>query len=220
MRAIPNLTPIGGYPITVSSLAAGAISAKSPRTPVPKPQSHHRTGTDLELPEWLPPPVASYARQINCQTKSDELMLRRLTSDPRMKVVWTELLKRKRSGYKSSDTFKYPAAARMDRDSNPRELLRRAHAIRQMSGPHNEGEAKKLELIAATWRSRTRRIPKVAGRSMAGATPANPWPIERGPAMFRGSDALAMDDHQRALAMIAPRLDAPPRKAWKRGDQN
>ena len=98
----------------MSSLAGGAISAKSPRTPVREPQSNHRTSTSLELPEWLPPPVACYARQINCQTKSDELMLRRLTSDPRMKVVWTELLKRKRTDYKSSDAFAYPATARKD----------------------------------------------------------------------------------------------------------
>ena len=154
MRAIRNLTPFGGSPITVSSLAARAISAKSPRTPVPKPQSHHRTGTDLELPEWLPPQVASYARQINCGTKSDELMLRRLTSDPRMKVVWSELLKRKRTDYKSSDAFAHPATARKDWYPGPRELLRRAQAIRQMSGPYNEGEAKKLELLVDLDRER------------------------------------------------------------------
>ena len=52
MRAIRNLTPFGGYPITVSSLAAGAISAKSPRTPVPKPQSHHLRNRHKRKATW------------------------------------------------------------------------------------------------------------------------------------------------------------------------
>jgi hypothetical protein len=116
-----------------------------PRAPVREPQPHHGTTADLELPLWLPLPVASYARQINCRTVSDELMLRRLTSDPRMRGVWTELLKRKRSNYKSSDTFRYPATARMDWDTRLREQLRRAQTIRGMSGPDNEHRANKIE---------------------------------------------------------------------------
>jgi hypothetical protein len=116
------------------------------RTPVPEPQPHYRTITDLELPVWLPLPVASRARLISCRTKSDEWMLRRLTSDPRMRAVWTELLKRKRSNYQSSDTFKYPATARMDWDTSSRGQLRRAQTIAGMSGPDNEREANKIEM--------------------------------------------------------------------------
>ena len=115
------------------------------RTPVPEPKPHYRTITDLELPVWLPLPVASHARQISCRTKSDELVLRRLTSGPRMERVWTELLKRKRSNYESSDTFKYPATARRDWDPGSREGLRRVQTIRRMSGPEAKHAANKLE---------------------------------------------------------------------------
>ena len=92
-------------------------SLRNPLRPlVGEPQPHHRTTAALELPAWLPPAVASHAQfeGFRCQTESDELMLRRLTSDPRMKGVWTELLKRKRSKYETSDTFKYPATDRID----------------------------------------------------------------------------------------------------------
>ena len=65
-------------------------------------------------------------------------MLRRLISDPRMRTVWTELLKRKRSNYESSDTFKYPATDRIDWELGLRNRLRSAEAIRQMSNPHAE----------------------------------------------------------------------------------
>jgi hypothetical protein len=117
-----------------------------PRVPVREPQPQNGASTDLELSAWLPPPVASYARQISCQTVTDKLLLRRLTSDARMRGVWTELLKRKRAAnYKSSDTFKYPATAQMDWDPILRGRLRRAQDIRRISGPDNERQAKKIE---------------------------------------------------------------------------
>jgi hypothetical protein len=154
-----NLAPSGGRPVTVSSLTAGAVSAKSPRPPVRKPQSHHRTSKDLELPKWLPSPVTNYARQINCRTKSDELMLRRLTSDPRMRTVWTELLKRKRTNYKASDTFKHQPTDRIDWNVESRELLRRAQAIRGISGPDAGRAATEIEVGAkffwAAWTATT-----------------------------------------------------------------
>ena len=73
--------------------------------PVSEPQPHHGVSTNLELPAWLPPPVVSYARKINRQTLADKPLLCRLTSDPRMRGVWTELLKRKRSNYKKHGSF-------------------------------------------------------------------------------------------------------------------
>jgi hypothetical protein len=110
-------------------------------------------------PVWLPPPVASYARQINCRTKSDELTLRRLMSDPRMMGVWTELQKRKRSNYESSDAFKYPATDRIDWHAAEREQLRRAQSIRRMLGSDAERAAKRIETGArfywAAWTAST-----------------------------------------------------------------
>ena len=75
------------------------------------PQTHRRTNTEIELPEWLPPAVATHAQQISCQTASDELVLRRLASDPRMTQVWMELLKKKRLNHASTENFKYPPAS-------------------------------------------------------------------------------------------------------------
>ena len=122
------------------------------------PRTLRRTTTEIELPEWLPPAVARHAR-ISCQTASDELMLRRLTSDPRMRTVWTELLKRKRSNYESSDTFKYPATERIDWELRLRNRLRSAEAIRQISNPHAERAAKRIAVSAkfhwAAWTATT-----------------------------------------------------------------
>jgi hypothetical protein len=124
--------------------------------PIREPQPHHGAGTDLQMPAWLPPPVASYARQVSCRTDTDKLLLCRLTSDPRMRGVWTELLKRKRSNYKSSDTFKYPATAGMDWDPKSREMLRRAQTIRRMSDPNNNYEANKIEArVKLQWAAET-----------------------------------------------------------------
>jgi hypothetical protein len=119
--------------------------------PVPEPQPHHRARTNLELPGWLPPPIATYAQQIftnSRPTMSDELLLRRLISDERMNAVWTELLKRRRSKYKSSEAFKYPATSQMDWSQTVRARLRRAQTIRAMSGPYNEGLANKIAASA------------------------------------------------------------------------
>ena len=118
--------------------------------PVREPQPDHRATANLELPEWLPQPIASYARKksFSCRTKSDELMLRRLTSDPRMKGVWSELLKRKRSNYQRSEAFKYPATSQMEWWSpRVRESLRGAQTIRAKSDQDNEGLAQRIEAI-------------------------------------------------------------------------
>jgi hypothetical protein len=132
--------------------------SNAPPVRVREPELHHRTSTGLDLPAWLPLPLPSYA-QINCRTKSDALILRRLTSDPRMRAVWAELLKRKRTDYKASDTFKYPATDRVDWYANSRELLRRSQAICRMSGPGAESAAKNSEVGAkfywAAWTATT-----------------------------------------------------------------
>jgi hypothetical protein len=119
--------------------------------PIGKPEPHHRESTELKLPIWLPQPVAAHARQVftnNCRTESDRLLLRRLTSDLRMKGVWTELLKRKRFNYKSSKAFIYPATSRMDWSPTVRTQRRRAQTLRRMPSTVNEAEAKELELYA------------------------------------------------------------------------
>jgi hypothetical protein len=141
-----------------------------PRVAMREPQPHG-AGTDLQMPAWLPPPVASYARQASCRTETDKSLLRRLTSDPRMRGVWTELRKRKRSNYKRSETFKYPATAGMDWDPTLREMLRRAQTIRRMSDPSKNYKANNIESSVklqwaaetATWGS---QLPPVHERAL------------------------------------------------------
>jgi hypothetical protein len=128
------------------------------RRSVSDPQPLRRTTAEIELPEWLPPAVARHAR-ISCKTASDELMLRRLISDLRMRTVWTELLKRKRSNYESSDAFKYPATERIDWELSVRNRLRSAEAISQISNPHAELVAQRIAVGAklhwAAWTTTT-----------------------------------------------------------------
>jgi hypothetical protein len=111
--------------------------------PVGKPETRRRALIEIEPPTWLPQPIAAHARQINCLTASDEL-----TSDLRMKDVWTELRKRKRFNYKSSEAFRYPTL-HMDWSPEVKAKRRRVQTLRRMSGPVNEEEAKKLEAYAA-----------------------------------------------------------------------
>jgi hypothetical protein len=115
---------------------------------VSEPQPHHGVSTNLELPAWLPPPVASYARQISRQTLADKPLLCRLTSDPRMERVWTELLKRKRSNYKKTEAFTHTASTSMDWSPTVRAQHQRVQTLRRTSGRDNEDEARKIEAYA------------------------------------------------------------------------
>jgi hypothetical protein len=122
---------------------------QTPSALVGEPEPRHRARIENKLPSWLPQPIAAHARQIICRTASDELLLRRLASDFRMKGVWTELLKRKRFNYKSSEEFRYPATPRLDWSPEVRAKQRRVQTLRRTFSPINENEAKKLEVYAA-----------------------------------------------------------------------
>ena len=68
----------------------------------------------LDVPDWVPPSVASTARDLYEQAdkvgSSYQLaLIQRLTHDPRMKIVWKELTKKKRTKKESSVQFFYPA---------------------------------------------------------------------------------------------------------------
>jgi hypothetical protein len=106
----------------------------------------------LELPNWLPQPIAAHAQQIfgrnNVQEMSDRSLLCRLTSDSRMKRVWTELQKRKRINYKSSEEYRYPATCPKKWSRTARVELRRARTLRYTRDPLDEHEAKKHEVYA------------------------------------------------------------------------
>lgn len=110
----------------------------------------------LELPNWLPQPIAAHAQQIfrnSAREMSEQLLICRLTSDSRMKRVWTELLKRKRINYKRSEEYRYPATFPKNWSHTARAKLRRARTLRSMGGPLNEHEAKKQEVHAALYQT-------------------------------------------------------------------
>jgi len=110
----------------------------------------------LGLPNWLPPPIAAYAQQIfrnNAREKSEQLLLCRLTSDSRMKRVWTELLKRKRINYKSSEEYRYPATSPKNWSHTARVKLRRAQTLRFVRDPPDEDEANRQEAHAALYQA-------------------------------------------------------------------
>jgi hypothetical protein len=113
--------------------------------------------SQLDLPNWLPQPIAAHAQQIfgrnNVQEMSDRLLLCRLTSDSRMKRVWTELLKRKRINYKSSEQYRYPATYSKSWSHPARAKLRRARTLRGVRDLLNEHEARKQELHAALYQA-------------------------------------------------------------------
>jgi hypothetical protein len=128
------------------------------RPRVTKGERGRHAPSEFKIPVWLRQPVAIFVQELfkNNRPTSEQLLLRRLTTDPRMKVVWSELLKRRRSDYKSSNTFKYPATARMDWNPISREQLRRAQTLRGMSGTDNERQAHKIEMnVKLQWVAET-----------------------------------------------------------------
>jgi hypothetical protein len=106
----------------------------------------------FEFPDWVPFPVCKLAANIKCWNGADAkllLIVTRLTSDPRMKNVWTELQKRRRQKYVKTSDFVHPAIAPGLQTSwtpHGRSLRQRAKEMRQ-SGRH--GEATRLDLQAA-----------------------------------------------------------------------
>jgi hypothetical protein len=108
----------------------------------------------VDLPDWIPRSVGDLA-----QIKSDDLhrqraepeileLLRRLTSDTRMKNVWNELQRRKRQDYERTEAFVHPAS-QTSWTSQATSGRRRAVQLRKLGGSENAAEADRLELSAA-----------------------------------------------------------------------
>jgi hypothetical protein len=110
----------------------------------------------IRIPDWVPQPVAHLAHIMYEQetrhgvaTGSIELLLR-LTCDPRMEGVWAELLKRKRSKYRTTADFFHPANSRPQAfwDPEARSRQRRAALMRSLGGGELRAEIKHLETSA------------------------------------------------------------------------
>jgi hypothetical protein len=103
----------------------------------------------LSLPtieSWVPEAVADAAERLHAElaaeSKSDGLaVLSRLVSDPRMKLVWGELYKKKRdSKYQTTEEFLYPA-----RVTSASWAAIHRRQLRKIGGKLNESEDRLLE---------------------------------------------------------------------------
>jgi hypothetical protein len=110
----------------------------------------------LSLPtieSWVPPAIIETAlrlhRMFAAENKSDGLAaLSRLISDPRMKVVWRELYKKKRYNHQATEEFLHPA--RVTNASRATICRQKANELLKLGGSANELEARLLEDDAAT----------------------------------------------------------------------
>lgn len=67
--------------------------------------------TMIEFPEWLRPALVDQFEWLLDDLEDDDeiALLRRLATDPRMKLVWTQIYKRKRESYRQTEDFEFPA---------------------------------------------------------------------------------------------------------------
>jgi hypothetical protein len=91
-----------------------------------------------ELPQWLPPLVREHAQKFYAQAiasgREDELaMVWRITSDSRMRTVWTYLQNKRRLQYFRTAEYKNPVIDPMaTADYHPKEFSTRAEWLQQI----------------------------------------------------------------------------------------
>ena len=109
------------------------------------------------FPKWVPAAVVEAAERLYAQLASEqdpakaEKILSQLTSDLRMKRVWDELYKKKRSEHQATDEFLH--AARMTHSSQAAASRQRASELRTAGGVDNQRDADLLEAEAAALES-------------------------------------------------------------------
>jgi hypothetical protein len=108
----------------------------------------------VKLPDWTPPIVCqlvTYLLRMRADRQPDLLpLLKRLTSDFRMRKVWTELLRRKRIDYAPTHEYLHPvseAGPHLSWTQRTQSLRRRAAELRKRGGTGLE-EAARLETLA------------------------------------------------------------------------
>src|SRR5262245_816557 len=77
--------------------------------------SNSRRHSQCPFPEWIPRCIQDLAQILYNDAKrhkarEEVVVLDRLTLDPRMKRVWDEVLKKKRSNYEKTDQYLHPTA--------------------------------------------------------------------------------------------------------------
>jgi hypothetical protein len=106
----------------------------------------------IRIPDWVPQPVGQLAQIMyqNASKKEQEItLLCRLTTDTRMKKVWGELVRKKRSRHKKTDEFIHPATYGPRFWSlEAKSIQRRANKYRELGGKDNLQEAKRIETNA------------------------------------------------------------------------
>jgi hypothetical protein len=101
---------------------------------------------------WVPKAVIETAAQLHAELSAENHsidgleILSRLIFHPGMKAVWTELYRRKRIKYESTEEFLHPA--RVTNRWSAAEHRRQAAELRRRGGEANESEASLLEAEA------------------------------------------------------------------------
>jgi hypothetical protein len=106
----------------------------------------------IRIPDWVPQPVGQLARIMyqNAPKKGHEItLLRRLTTDTRMKKVWDELVRKKRLRHKKTEDFIHPVTRSAGFWSlEAQSIQRRADKYRNLGGEDNLHQAKRIETNA------------------------------------------------------------------------
>jgi hypothetical protein len=101
-----------------------------------EPEKASAAQATLELPDWLPQPVAIFAHSRRRQGGPEVRdLLRRLVFDPRMKNVWNELQRRKRENYRSTEKFVHSLTQREHWFSDTRYALQYPEKVRGGGSP-------------------------------------------------------------------------------------
>jgi hypothetical protein len=124
----------------------------------------------IRIPDWVPQPVGQLARNMyqNAPKNGHEItLLRRLTTDTRMKKVWDELVRKKRLRHEKTEDFIHPATCGPGFWSlEAQSIQRRADKYRKLGGKDDLLQAKRIETNA--------RIAEFADRTTVYSTLALP----------------------------------------------
>jgi hypothetical protein len=143
----------------VTAVDAEVIPLQSPRAskrrgPAPRGTTNGEISAADKLPDLTPAIVCqlvAYFLRMRADRQADLLpLLKRLTSDPRMRKVWTELQRRKRTDYAPTNEYLHPvseAGPHLSWTHRTQSLRRRAAELRECGGTGLE-EAARLEISA------------------------------------------------------------------------
>jgi hypothetical protein len=150
-------------------------------------------------PDWLPTVISQSVTKLHSQIESEGdsaralEVLTRLTSDKRMKRVWTEIFKRKRADHRSTSEYLHPAIVTYA--SMAKSLRKRAADFRKSAHVKDQALAKVFELEANDLDSRPDRLDSPDPFTWLGQTSGSKWTEQELAAakLFRAAYQCAID---------------------------